>query len=219
MKHESIQVLNQLFDVRATYYKLHVAKRLYRCRGVAEIRRKGSRESKCDALVIVSDPGNCSPIDTRSLFHVNPSDMSKVRLQKARASPVYFQLMRLCNRMNWNLMYVISLTDICSINARSLAHELKFMEKNRIEVHSLFTTSRQEEVGYYLDSKTKVIAGWGTRKSNKNIAQIAFDLLNKRGVVFGVNHDISPFYYHPYSFKNIANRNWLDKMENQLKRY
>lgn len=217
MKVQSVHVLQEKFDVQAAFYKLKVTGRLHTCRSVAEIRRKGSRETKQDALIVLSYPGNYAPSDKQALYRINPSNFQDIHVQKAQAQQVCFQLMRLLDRMDWNHVNVISLTDICSLNTINLGHDLYFMKKNRIENHSLFIPNRLKEIDGYLDSETKIIIGWGTHQKIKNMAQKALDILSLKGSIFGVKHKVAPYYYHPFSFRNEDNVKWLDQMESQLR--
>ena len=162
MGFESAITLNEKFGSKAAFYKLEVSERVHTCSSVRKIYRKGCMNAEADALIVLSNPGSCRPADKQALYELNPPNTIEVRMQKAKANHTEYQLMRLMDRMVWDLIYIIHLTDLLSKDPIDLEHDLYFMNYNRYGGHSIFTLNRNVEIHQLIGSQTKIIAGWGT---------------------------------------------------------
>ena len=217
MGFESAITLNEKFGSEAAFYKLEVSERVHTCSNVRKIYRRGCMNVEADALIVLSNPGSCRPADKQALYELNPPNMIEVRMQKAKANHTEYQLMRLMDRMVWDLVYIIHLTDLQSKDPIDLEHDLYFMNYNRHRGHSIFTLNRNVEIHQLIGSQTKIIAGWGTQKYLQTQATKALRMLKDIGAIYGLPHKTVPFYYHPYPFTKSNRVRWLGKVEGQLR--
>ncbi|WP_033543772.1 DUF1643 domain-containing protein [Planococcus sp. CAU13] len=211
--------LEKTFQTAAAFYKLELAGRTLLCRSLAEIRRKGAVAERADALFVLLNPGQCLPSDAESEIPVLDGLAAELPLVKAEPDNTLRQLMRLMERMNWNYVKVINLTDIVSGKFREFWKTQEFIELHDESRHSLFNMERHFELQRHVQMSEKVVVGWGINPKIRGGAEEAYLclLLFWQKEPYGIPHEIYPSFYHPFPWMRSKCIKWLDDMEQQLK--
>src|SRR5690554_1727882 len=109
---QSAKDLETIFSTEAVFYKLEVNKEMHLCRSVAAIRRNGSETRKTDALIVLLNPGKSLPVDGEVVIPFLTGEVDLLPMLPATPDNTMFQLMRLMERMEWNHIEIINLTDL-----------------------------------------------------------------------------------------------------------
>lgn len=214
---QSAKVLEEIFSTEGAFYKLQYGKRTHLCRSLASISRKGSPGNRVDALFILLNPGNCLPVDGEDSIPYLTSSVEGVPLVPATPDNTIYQLMRLMERMKWDRVEIINLTDIRTGKFEDYLEAQKFLRQLRDSRHSIFSIDRYHELMDCEERADSVIAGWGTKPAIRSAAEDAEVILSELAIVRGVASDNHPFYYHPFPWLRTRCIKWLDDMEAQLK--
>ncbi|AQQ54083.1 DUF1643 domain-containing protein [Planococcus lenghuensis] len=208
--------LKQVFETEGAFYELESGERREICRRSLIIRRIGTEATRADALFVLASPGRCMPIDQAALFTKNPEELANIPHLKANPDNTVYQLMRLMDRMNWQRLEVINLSDLRAGNFSELEEKLMFMEQQEEQYHSIFSPKRTDELNHLLQSAERIIAGWGTNPVIRQQATRALGVLASLCTVEGLQHDSPPYYYHPFPRLHDKCIKWLDDMERHL---
>ncbi|WP_164525430.1 DUF1643 domain-containing protein [Siminovitchia acidinfaciens] len=207
------EVLRESFEVYGKFYKYHIDGRSLKMRGQAKIVRKDADTEQADCIVIMINPGSRTPSET----YVYPSHHGKSEFVKVKDDQTQHQMMRLMERVGYNRLDIINLSDICESNLTNFFRLMKDFQSQGSNAHSIFSKQRADEVKEIIGHDTPIILGWGTGVVIKGLAEKALTSLGDRGNIYGVKHAKHPFYYHPKP-PVIKNRiQWLERMEAQLK--
>lgn len=209
--------LKNLFQTDGVFYELDVNGNNHFCRSTAKISRSGVVTDEADALFVLTNPGKCVPLDEKNVLPVNPENIADLPFIEARPDETQYQVMRLMERMKWDMIYMISLSDLCAGNTKEFIRHLYYMDFNKSRKHSMFSTDRLGEIDKLLSPDTKMIAGWGVSEEIEKRATEALAMLTKKGTVNGYRHKTAPFYYHPYQYGRKKRVEWMDCVEEGLK--
>lgn len=215
---QSAKDLEEIFSVEAAFYKLETNGITHVCRSRAAIHRRGSQEDGVDALFVLLNPGKCLPVDGEDFVPFLSGRVDRVPLVPATPDNTMHQLMRLMERMNWNLVEVTNLTDIRSGTFDEYKEGQKFMKQHWDNRHSIFSIDRYGELLDCVERADLIIAGWGTKPTIRPAAEEANMILSELVPVKGVAYKNQPLYYHPFPWLQGKCIKWLDDMEEQLKR-
>ncbi|HWO77804.1 MAG TPA: DUF1643 domain-containing protein [Bacillus sp. (in: firmicutes)] len=211
--------LIQDFNVIARFYQIRLNNKLYLCRNHALIIRRGvTNIDKSDAVIVMANPGSCSPSDPEYDAPVVHHNLINVPFVTVKADPTQFQLMRLMKIMNWNVVSIINLSDICTGKMKDFCAKLKEVENQNYKSHSIFSKNRDNERELFLKRSNKIILAWG---KNKYIRTLAIDALKKVNTgeqkIFGLQYPDSGWgYRHPYPMLKEKCNQWLMEMSEQL---
>lgn len=214
---QSAKVLEEIYSTEGAFYKLQTGKRTHLCRSLAAIRRKGSPEDRVDALFVLLNPGKCLPVGGEDSVPYLTSVGEGVPLVPAMPDNTIFQLMRLMERMKWDRVEIINLTDIRTGRFEDYQEAQIFMRQHMDSRHSIFSIDRYHELMDCEERADSVIAGWGTKPAIRKTAEDAEVILSELAIVKGVASENHPFYYHPFPWLRSKCIKWLDDMEDQLK--
>ncbi len=198
-----------IFETEADFYNLNVSGRSHLCRRALRLRRKNVVAEKADAVFIISSPGSCKPLDIK----VEDIDSN---YSKVQPKLVEHQMMRLMEKMQWNLTYVINLSDLCG-RREAFNSNLHYVRCHSDDYHTIFSLKRVAELSDKLSLDTHIIACWGANALLKEDAADVLTLLSERGKVHGMRHEISPYYYQPTPFLKIKGKEWLEEMDKQMR--
>ncbi|NYF23660.1 hypothetical protein [Sporosarcina sp. JAI121] len=208
--------LKGLFQTEGAFYELIVSGRLHICRSVAKISRRGVATTVADALFVLVNPGSCAPSDDTEVLTTNPESIADLPFVQAKSDETQRQVMRLMDRMKWNMTYIINLSDLRVGNIEGFRHVLHYMDVNEYDAHSIFTPHRLGEIDRLLSPDTKIIAGWGVSPLIKQRAFEALTVLTEKGTLNGHRHETEPFYYHPYQYGKTKSKAWVDAVAEEL---
>ena len=209
--------LESVFHTEASFYKLETYGRTQLCRSLAAIRRIGSQTVEVDALFVLLNPGRCLPLAGEDSIPFISGGVDKLPLFPATPDNTLYQLMRLMERMNWNSVQIINLTDLRTGKFDEYKESQKFMKEHDDSRHSIFSVERRNELASYTDAAETTIAGWGTKSSIGRIAEEAYTVLSELGNINGLAYKSHPLYYHPFPWIQGKCIKWLDDMEAVLK--
>lgn len=199
------------FEVEASFYNVKIADRVFECRNHARIKRIGFSSNKLDAIFILCNPGSCDPFIKETVPLLDPRN-EEAPFIKAHSDPTQEQIMRLMKIKQWNLIYIINLSDLCSGNFPDFKAKLNDALNNSFTYHSIFSNEREDEIKKLLDSNPSVdvIAGWGTEAFIKNMAKevIQHKLINN---IKGWKHNNHPYYYHPNPHNYKSKKMWIGR--------
>lgn len=216
-KIHSIHCLKKKFEVRGSFYKNFTNGRIHTCCDLTEIRRKENHESECDAVIILSNPKQVQDEKADLLYEVNPTEMEDISMRLLKTSSDMHQFIYLMERMQWNVVRLIYLTDLLFKNEEKFAHDVLFMQKNKEDIHSIFSNKRKQHLSSVFTDKTTIIAAWGTKAILQPFAEQALQKLQKLGPVYGIKNSKKSFYYQPSILEYAHHEPWLTKVEHQLK--
>lgn len=208
--------LKKKFHTEGAFYQTELNGESFTCRGLAKISRKGIETDVTDALFVMVNPGSCQPVNEAYQYPYFTGNLQEAPLVPAKSDPTQYQIMRLMERENWNIIYIINLSDLRAGNINDFKGYLKLFDAQNNNTHSIFSTERIDEIATLLSKNTKIIAGWGTQPFMKKKMQHALSVFSEYGKVFGLPHKTSPYYYHPYPMIQHKCIKWLDDMCVQL---
>ena len=203
--------LNSEFYTEGSFYQLEVNGESYTCRSVAKIVRNDVETTSVDALFVLVNPGSCQPLDENYVYSTY-DNLNEIPFVRAESDPTQYQIMRLMERMKWDMIYIINLSDLRSGNISNFKTLLNIFEANINDKHSIFSDDRRTAIKNLLSEKTQIIAGWGTKSFIRKKAYRALDVLSDLGEVHGLPHKIEPFYRHPFPMIKERCVKWLDDM-------
>lgn len=213
---QSGKELETVFSTETVFYKLETNEETHLCRSVAAIRRKESRTEGTDALFVLLNPGKCLPVDGEDSIPLLTGKADKLPLVPATPDNTMYQLMRLMERMKWNHVQIINLTDLRTGKFDEYLERQNFMKAYDDSRHSIFSIDRYSELLDRVEGTDLVIAGWGTKSRIIPAAEMAFTILSELENVSGLSHEKHPLYYHPFPWIQTKCIKWLDDMEEQL---
>ncbi|MFZ3580395.1 DUF1643 domain-containing protein [Virgibacillus sp. DJP39] len=207
--------LRKRFYTEGAFYQLDLSGLSYICRGLAKVSRKGVTTVEADALFVLLNPGSCRPADSDYQLPTFNNQLDRIPLVQAETDPTQYQIMRLMDRMQWNMVYIINLSDLRAGSVKDFKASLDNFESHQNETHSIFSLDRKENIHSLLSKETKLIAGWGINPLIKNRACHALTYLTEIGV-HGLPHVEHPFYYHPYPMIKEKCIKWLENISEKL---
>lgn len=209
--------LESIFSAEAVFYKLETNGRIHLCRSVAAIRRNGVWQEEADALFVLLNPGKCLPVEGEESISLPSGELESLPMVPAAPDNTMFQLMRLMERMGWNHVQIINLTDIRTAKFEEYKAGQQWMSGHRDNRHSIFSIDRYHELLDRVENAETVIAGWGTKPQILSAATEANTILWEVAEVKGLRFRQHPLYYHPFPWLQTKCMMWLDDMEAQLK--
>jgi hypothetical protein len=222
MEFWSAEQLRKEFDVIASFYQIEVGSILYQCRSHALIMRKGGANQKSpDAVICMANPGSCSPRDKSYHGPIIQDHFINVPYVVVDDDPTQRQLMRLMQIMDWNVISIINVSDLCASNMNDFKEKLRLVEEYSYKKHSIFEDSRFKERESLLDcyfKQSKVILAWGKDSSIRKLASNILKKLPKEGqCFFGLSYSSPEWgYQHPNPILQEKCIEWLKKMNLQL---
>lgn len=208
--------LNRKFCTEGAFYYLKLNEVKHICRGLAKISRRGVESDTADALFVLVNPGSCKPEDETYEFPAFNEDLKQVPFVQAQTDPTQYQIMRLMERMKWNMVYIINLSDLRAGNMDEFRKLSNYFESNSDNRHNIFSSNRKGILTSLLSKKTKIIAGWGKNTIIKERAKIALDVLEKLSEVHGIPYEKRPYYKHPFPMLQQKCIKWLDDIQQTL---
>ena len=215
---QSGQQLETIFSSEAVFYRLEVKSESHLCRSVAAIHRKELYTEAIDALFVLLNPGKCLPVEGEESVSILTGDINMLPMVPAVPDNTMHQMMRLMERMEWNHVQVINLTDLRTGKFEEYAEKQALMARYGDSRHTIFSSDRYPELLDRAESAEVIIAGWGTKSQIKPVAIEANSLLWEIKEVKGLRYKEHPLYYHPFPWLQTKCAMWLDNMEEQLKK-
>lgn len=191
---------------------------MYQCRNHAVILRNGYRmENQPDAVIIMANPGSCSPSDKSYIAPVVQGTIKNLNYVSVEDDQTQRQLMRLMKLMEWNVLSIINLSDLCSGNMEDFGKKLTEVERMNYKNHSIFAGDRLEEMRRLLEPKeTKLILAWGSNPIIRKLACNARTNLPKERYIVGLPGSEKWSFRHPFPMIKDKCKVWLEDMVDLL---
>ena len=136
-----------------------------------------------DAVFVMMNPGSSWPLHGGGWDGVVPSSPTK-RLVLARPDNTQYQVMRVMDRMGWEHVRVINLSDL----HESRSSKLVCCYPGLDHAHSIFAAARRNELAQELQRQdgAPLVLAWGVHPRLAPLIAQALPLLQKAGPCFGV---------------------------------
>ncbi|MFP7442949.1 hypothetical protein SFC50_04530 [Bacillus infantis] len=216
MKLLKADVLKERFEVKAHFYKMKIDKEEYLMRSEARILRKmHMEEEKTDAIIVMINPGGCSAKNKNQEFSFLPKWGEEKLFVAAKPDQTQYQLMNLMERMRWNCITILNISDICTGNFQEFKKVLKKFYTEGYQNHSLFSEERKKELEGHLETCSTLIYAWG-KSDFRPILEMADSILKKGFKNKGLKGE-GPYFRHPKPALHKDRLEWLNEMELLLK--
>lgn len=207
VKFNNINELRKTYEVKASFYK----KNDVTFRNYADIIRKGYKEDKIDAYIIMMNPGSCKPINDEDLK--NSSSPESAIYIDAKNDRAQKRVMQLMDNTNFNKVRILNLFDCKepkSSKAAQMANEDYGFSIN------IFSHARKDELNKLTKDNVPYIVAYGL---NGLVAfkKLALEFLaNKK--VYGIKKDNNDLlYYYLSPFKEIDAQKIITEIVSQIK--
>src|SRR5579875_3180863 len=149
--------LKKEFSVWAHFYMSKVEGKEYLMRSEAKIVRNGKEEKQTDAIIVMVNPGSCSAVDATTKFEEFPYNVTNKEFVEARPDQTQYQLMNLMERMQWNCMKIVNISDLVTGTYGEFKKLLRELEMIGYQRHSIFSKERIGEFKKLLEEKPILI--------------------------------------------------------------
>ena len=218
MEYWSAKELDKEFNVVASFYRTEIGNELFQCRNHALVFRKGiSSNQHPDAMIIMANPGSCSPKDPSYQAPIIQETAQSIPYVQAKVDPTQRQIMRLMLNMNWKIVSIINLSDLCTGSMQDFGRMLSVAKNNQYDNHSIFSDARIEERQNSFMNHKKIILAWGKNSIIRELACEALGKLPETNPIFGLAFDNPKWgYRHPFPMLEVSCKAWLREMCQQL---
>lgn len=210
-------LLRDRFTVWGKFEEVTVVNNLVYMLAEARIFRRSAANSldtekrRANAVMVIFNPGNCKPIAGTQV-----GDWTEAKPDKTQ-----FQLMRLMERMIWDEVVIVNLSDFCEGNAEKLNALVNGYE-HAGKVYSRFANDPVSEWINVISSADRLLYGWGAKPLAKEMAD-AYRLLDDDYMftTYGkkpeaVWHSVKGYPKHPNPQFPVKCAEWLEEMEGVL---
>jgi hypothetical protein len=146
---------------------------------------------------------------------------STCRLVAARPDTTQYQVMRIMDRMGWNHVRVINLSDIRESRSSVFMDRYRALEDGHgYRAHSMFSTERRAELTQALRRKrdAPLVLAWGVHPKLTPLIREALPLLQAAGQCFGMQQqDAKDKYFHPLPMLQTEKVRWVRDLSAQLR--
>lgn len=197
MKFNNINDLRKTYEVKASFYK----KNDVTFRNYADIIRKGYKEDKIDAYIIMMNPGSCKPVNKIEDSAMSPETAIYINASDDKAQRRVMQIM---DNTNFNKVRILNLFDCKEPDSNKAA---QMASENYGFPISIFSHERRDELNKFTkDDAPYIVAYTVTGLVEYKKLALKF-LVDKK--VYGVkkdNNDLLYYYLSPRSNPKIPNR-------------
>ena len=207
MKFNKNDELRKTYEVKASFYK----KNDVTFRNYADIIRKGYKEDKIDAYIIMMNPGSCKPINDEDLK--NSSSPESAIYIDAKNDRAQKRVMQLMDNTNFNKVRILNLFDCKepkSSKAAQMANEDYGFSIN------IFSHARKDELNKLTKDNVPYIVAYGLN-GLVDFKKLALEFLADKKV-YGIKKDNNDLlYYYLSPFKEIDAQKIITEIVSQIK--
>ena len=207
MEFNNINELRKTYEVKASFYK----KNDVTFRNYADIIRKGYKEDKIDAYIIMMNPGSCKPINDEDLKNSSsPESAIYINVKNDRAQKRVMQLM---DNTNFNKVRILNLFD-CKEPKSSKAVQMA-NEDYGFPIN-IFSHARKDELNKLTKDNVPYIVAYGLN-GLVDFKKLALEFLADKKV-YGIKKDNNDLlYYYLSPFKEIDAQKIITEIVSQIK--
>ncbi|HMQ69609.1 MAG TPA: hypothetical protein PKA90_11905 [Ignavibacteria bacterium] len=210
--------LKAIFDVYGHFYDLKISDKIFKCRSLLEIKRKGVKikNETPDIVVIMMNPGSSKPLEKSYIpktFTVKSySNLRSKETVPTRPDNAQYQLMRLMVFNDWNFVKVLNLSDLRNGNSGDFQKDfLESKNFDKSDPHCITHKKRRRELLDSLRSKTgKIIAAWGSINLLKDSAESVLKLDKE---IIGIVNGSLPNYRYASPLMQVKKEEWLREIQ------
>lgn len=168
-----------------------------------------------DALIVMMNPGDSQPIDQTKIKLIDSTDdlfNDFTNIFEAIADKTQDVIIELMNRMNYDSVIIINLSDIRNKDSNEFIKSINNINFDDTgSEHSIFDNSREKELNFILDRcKNKpIIVATGVDYKLRFLTAQAMSRLPEHNII---GYKAQERYYHPSRMKN----KWIEKIIKQL---
>lgn len=197
MKFNNINELKKTYEVKASFYK----KNDITFRNYADIIKKGYKEDKIDAYIIMMNPGSCKPANKIEDSAMSPETAIYIN---ASDDPAQRRVMQIMDNIAFNKVRILNLFDCKEPDSNKAA---QMASENYGFPISIFSHERRDELNKLTKDDAPYIVAYGVTRLVDFKKLVLEFLVDKK--VYGVkkdNNDLSYYYLSPRSNPKIPNR-------------
>lgn len=221
MKYKYAAELKQIFTVYGHFYNLKISDKVFKCRSVLDIKRKGTgiKKNIPDIVVIMMNPGSSKPLDKNYIPETySLSAYRKIKSKEAvptRPDNAQYQIMRLMVFNDWNYVRVLNLSDLRNGNSGNFQTDfLNAKNLDNSDPHCITNEKRRVELLDSLRSKSnKIIAAWGSIDLLKESAEI---ILKQNKKIIGIVNGCLPNFSHASPMMQVKKEEWLKGIQKRF---
>lgn len=207
MKFNNINELRKTYEVKASFYK----KDDTTFRNYADIIRKGYKEDKIDAYIIMMNPGSCKPINDEDLK--NSSSPESAIYIDAKNDRAQKRVMQLMDNTNFNKVRILNIFD-CKEPKSSKAAQMA--NKDYGFPINIFSHARKDELNKLTKDNVPYIVAYGLN-GLVDFKKLALEFLADKKV-YGIKKDNNDLlYYYLSPFKEIDAQKIITEIVSQIK--
>jgi len=179
----------------------------YKFRKVLNIKKNESKLRVPDLMVVMMNPGKSQPI--------NGIDNSDVELE-AIPDTTQSKIMEVMLNCGFEYSRILNLSDARETCSGKFYQMIPVFDKENI-AHSIFDERRKNDFDKYFIKGVKTILAWGVDNSLAELAKKAMDRIGNESC-FGINKiGIEYAYYHPLPRNYYKQKEWVEKLTEQIK--
>lgn len=211
--------LKQKYQVFGHFYDLTICDTTLNCRNILEIRRNKTLEEIPDIIVIMMNPGSSKPLDEKHIVKNYTFEgylkEKNFTLIPTKPDSAQYQIMRLMELNNWNLVRILNLSDLRNGNSSNFKKEFKkALDVDTSSPHCITHPKRKKELKNALISKTnKIIAAWGEVKELENSAK---EILSLKIEAIGISRDNPIYFQYASPYYKEPKIKWLVEIQKLL---
>ena len=181
----------------------------HKCRSYLDIKRKGSKASTPDIMVVMMNPGSSRPKDG-----VDDNTKDSAVESEILPGPTQYQIMRVMNGAGLDYARVLNLSDLKNPDSSDFRRLLGEIDKQKLFSHSIFDPARKSEFDTLFVSDVPVILAWGVHNSLRDLSNAAVAAVVGSKIA-GVRKQGNA-YYHPMPRIKGDQDEWVKKVVAQL---
>ena len=203
MKFNKNDELRKTYEVKASFYK----KNDVTFRNYADIIRKGYKEDKIDAYIIMMNPGSCKPANKIEDSAMSPETAIYIN---ASDDPAQRKVMQIMDNTNFNKVRILNLFDCKEPDSNKAA---QMASENYGFPISIFSYERRDELNKLTKDNVPYIVAYGLN-GLVDFKKLALEFLTDKKV-YGIkkdNNELLYYYLSPRSNPKIPNRLTAEKI-------
>ena len=208
--------LSTQYAVWGKYYSLNLAGNQHPMRSHLELFShdlsvEHATAATPDAVALMMNPGGSQPLPSMCLIN---------GYAPAKPDTTQYQLMRIMQRVGWQHVRVLNLSDF---RAPKSADFVRFLAQHPQDMrHSIFSETRAVELAASLGNTQGVILGWGVAPAFEPLARLVLAALPASIHRFGLKGEVNKpktdwIYKHPLPLAQPAGqRAWVETVAAQI---
>ncbi|MGD9969366.1 MAG: hypothetical protein AB7S65_02845 [Sulfuricurvum sp.] len=178
----------------------------HKCRKYLDIKRKKSKQSSPDLMVVMMNPGSSSPLDK-----IDNNCMPSVAVPDNTQD----QIMSVMDNCSFDYARIMNLSDLRTPDSKKLYQFLKSSVSNSFP-HSIFNPERRTELDNLFIKGVPLIYGWGVNSILLDLAKLAVETISHPRPVGIRKVGTTYSYYHPLPRVHKDRVKWVENISSML---